>query len=62
MISATNDGKRTGEPLAVPALHLQQRQQVGPEGAYEFIKFASSADEAGYFASVTGYLATNTDV
>ena len=30
-------------------------------GAYEFIKFASTADQAAKFASMTGYLAPNSD-
>ena len=29
------------------------------QGAYEFIKFASTGEQAGYFASATGYIAPN---
>ena len=62
MLSATDAGKRTGEPNGgTGGFICNNGNKWAQKGAYEFIKFASSADEAGYFASVTGYLATNTD-
>ena len=62
MLSATDAGKRTGEPnVGTGGFICNNGNKWAQKGAYEFIKFASSADEAGYFASVTGYLATNTD-
>ena len=62
MLSATDAGKRTGEPNGgTGGFICNNGNKWAQKGAYEFIKFASSADEAGYFASVTGYLATKTD-
>ena len=62
MISATNDGKRTGEPAGgTGAFICNNGNKWAQKGAYEFIKFASSADQAAKFATVTGYLAPNSD-
>lgn len=35
------------------------RQRKSYAGAYEFIKFASTGEQAGYFASAIGYIAPN---
>ena len=62
MISATNDGKRTGEPAGgTGAFICNNGNKWAQKGAYEFIKFASTADQAAKFATMTGYLAPNSD-
>ena len=62
MISATNAGKRTGEPAGgTGGFICNNGNKWAQKGAYEFIKFASSADQAAKFATVTGYLAPNSD-
>ena len=58
--SATAAGKRTGEAAGGTGNFIcNNGDKWAQQGAYEFIKFASSAEQAGYFASVTGYLAPN---
>lgn len=60
--SATANGKRTGEAAGGTGNFIAAcTNKWAQQGAYEFIKFASSAEQAGYFASVTGYLAPNKD-
>ena len=60
--SATANGKRTGEAAGGTGNFIANcTNKWAQQGAYEFIKFASSAEQAGYFASVTGYLAPNQD-
>lgn len=60
--SATANGKRTGEAAGGTGNFIcDNGDKWAQQGAYEFIKFASSAEQAGYFASVTGYLAPNED-
>lgn len=60
--SATENGKRTGEAAGGTGNFIANcTNKWAQQGAYEFIKFASSAEQAGYFASVTGYLAPNSD-
>lgn len=60
--SATAGGKRTGEAAGGTGNFIGNcADKWAQQGAYEFIKFASSAEQAGYFASVSGYLAPNSD-
>ena len=62
MISATSAGKRTGEPAGgTGAFICNNGNKWAQKGAYEFIKFASTADQAAKFATLTGYLAPNSD-
>ena len=60
MPSATEGGMRTGEPAGGTGNWIANNgnpEQM--QGAYELIKFLSSADQAAYFATCTGYLAPN---
>ncbi len=60
--SVTENGKREGEPSGgtwVFVCNNGNKWQM--QGAYEFIKFASKGEWAGYFASMTGYLAPSSD-
>lgn len=60
MLSATEDGKRTGEPAGGTGTFIGNNGNADQmQGAYEFIKFASTGDQAAYFATQTGYLAPN---
>lgn len=60
--SATENGKRTGEAAGGTGNFIANcTNKWAQQGAYEFIKFASTAEQAGYFASVTGYLVPNSD-
>ena len=60
MISATENGKRTGEPAGGTGTYIGNNGNADQmQGAYEFIKFASTGDQAAYFAVETGYLAPN---
>lgn len=60
--SATANGKRTGEAAGGTGNFIGNcSNKWAQQGAYEFIKFCSGAEQAGYFASVTGYLAPNSD-
>lgn len=60
MVSATEDGKRTGEPAGGTGLFLcNTADEAAKQGAYEFIKFASTGEQAATFACDTGYLAPN---
>lgn len=58
--SCTEAGKRTGEPAGGTGNFICDNGNAEQmQGAYEFIKFASTADQAAYFAVSTGYLAPN---
>lgn len=60
MVSATTDGKCTGEPAGGTGTFIGNNgNEAQMQGAYEFIKFASTGDQAAYFATQTGYLAPN---
>lgn len=60
MLSATENGKRTGEPAGGTGTFIGNNgNEIQMQGAYEFIKFASTGDQAAYFATQTGYLAPN---
>lgn len=60
--SATANGKRTGEAAGGTGNFIANcSNKWAQQGAYEFIKFASGAEQAGFFASATGYLAPNSD-
>lgn len=60
--SVTENGKREGEPSGGTwAFICNNGEKWEMQGAYEFIKFASKGEWAGYFASKTGYLAPSTD-
>ena len=60
--SATANGKRTGEAAGGTGNFIGNcSNKWAQQGAYEFIKFASGAEQAGYFATATGYLAPNSD-
>ncbi|MFR8747591.1 extracellular solute-binding protein [Gemmiger formicilis] len=60
MPSASESGKRTGEPAAGTGTYVcDNGNEKAMQGAYEFIKFASTGEQAGYFASATGYIAPN---
>ncbi len=60
LISVTAEGSRKGEMAGGTGLFIADNgDKWAQEGAYEFAKFASQAEQAGYFASVTGYLAPN---
>ena len=62
MISATSAGKRTGNPAGGTGSFIcNNGNKWAQKGAYEFIKFASSADQAANFSTMTGYLAPNSD-
>ena len=58
--SCTEAGQRTGEPAGGTGNFICDNGNAEQmQGAYEFIKFASSGDQAAYFAVSTGYLAPN---
>ena len=58
--SCTDAGKRTGEPAGGTGNFIANNgNEAAMQGAYEFIKFASTADQAAFFAVSTGYLAPN---
>lgn len=60
MISATENGMCTGEPAGGTGTFIGNNgNEEQMQGAYDFIKFASTADEAAYFSGMTGYLAPN---
>lgn len=60
MVSATENGKCSGEPAGGTGLWICNIDDAAQQqGAYEFIKFASTGDQAAYFATATGYLAPN---
>lgn len=60
MVSATENGKRTGEPAGGTGLFIcNTPNEAAKQGAYDFIKFASTGDQAASFAADTGYLAPN---
>lgn len=60
--SVTPSGKRGGEPAGGTGLFIADNgKKWAMQGAYEFMKFCSQAEQAGYFASATGYLAPSTD-
>lgn len=60
MISATENGKCSGEPAGGTGTYIGNNgDEKQMQGAYEFIKFASTGDQAAYFATQTGYLAPN---
>ncbi len=60
--SVTPAGKRGGEPAGGTGLFIADNgKKWEMQGAYEFMKFCSKAEQAGYFASATGYLAPSTD-
>lgn len=60
MISATEDGKCTGEPAGGTGTFIGNNGDAEEmQGAYEFIKYASTGKQAAYFAIQTGYLAPN---
>ena len=60
LISVTAEGSRKGEMPGGTGLFIGNNgDKWAQQGAYEFAKFASQAEQAGYFASVTGYLAPN---
>lgn len=62
MISATENGKRTGEPAGGTGTYICNNGNADQmQGAYEFIKWMSKGDEAAFFATSTGYLAPNKD-
>ncbi len=62
MLSATGDGKRTGEPAGGTGTFIGNNgNEAQMQGAYAFIKFASTGDQAAYFAAQTGYLAPNSE-
>lgn len=58
--SITENGQRTGEaPAGTGSWVCNNGREAEMQGAYEFIKFASSGEWAAYFATCTGYLAPN---
>ena len=58
--SATEDGKRTGEPAGGTGIYIcNNGNEAQQQGAYELIKYMSTGDEAAYFSTCTGYLAPN---
>lgn len=60
--SVTDAGKRTGEPAGGTGIFIANNgDKWAMQGAYEFIKFFSKAENAGYFAASTGYLAPSAD-
>ena len=60
MVSATPAGKNTGEPAGGTGLYVCNNGNAEQmQGAYEFIKFASTGDYAASFSVDTGYLAPN---
>jgi sn-glycerol 3-phosphate transport system substrate-binding protein len=60
--SVTSQGKRGGEPSGGTGLFIANNgNKWEMQGGYEFMKFCSKGEWAGYFASATGYLAPNTD-
>jgi len=60
--SVTEAGDRAGEPSGGTWLFIADNgNKWAMQGGYEFMKFASKGEWAGYFASATGYLAPSTD-
>lgn len=60
MISATEAGMNSGEPAGGTGLWICNTGDTAEQqGAYEFIKFASTGEQAASFAVATGYLAPN---
>ena len=60
MFSCTSDGKLTSEPAGGTGIFVANTgNEEKMQGAYEFIKFMSEADQAADFAIKTGYLAPN---
>lgn len=60
MISATEAGMNSGEPAGGTGLWICDTGDTAEQqGAYEFIKFASTGEQAASFAVATGYLAPN---
>lgn len=60
MVSATENGKRSGEPAGGTGLFIcNTANEAVKQGAYDFIKFASTGEQAASFAADTGYLAPN---
>ena len=58
--SITENGQRTGEaPGGTGSWVCNNGRADEMQGAYEFIKFASTGEWAAYFATCTGYLAPN---
>lgn len=58
--SCTEAGQRTGEPAGGTGNFICDNGNADEmQGAYEFIKFASTGEQAAYFATSTGYLAPN---
>ena len=56
----SENGKRTGEPAGGTGTWVCNNGNAEQmQGAYEFIKFASTAEWAAFFATSTGYLAPN---
>ncbi|NLU25043.1 MAG: extracellular solute-binding protein [Clostridiales bacterium] len=60
MVSATENGKRTGEPAGGTGTYIcNNGNEAQMQGAYEFIKWMSTGDQAAFFSTSTGYLAPN---
>ena len=60
MVSATEEGKCTGEPAGGTGTFIGNNgNEKQMQGAYEFIKYASTGESAAHFAVKTGYLAPN---
>lgn len=60
MVSATEEGKCTGEPAGGTGTFIGNNgNEKQMQGAYEFIKYASTGEQAAHFAVKTGYLAPN---
>ncbi len=60
--SVTEAGTRAGEPSGGTWLFIANNgNKWAMQGGYEFMKFASKGEWAGYFASATGYLAPSVD-
>lgn len=58
--TATENGKGTGEPAGGTGTFICDNGDAAQmQGAYELIKYMSTADEAAYFSTCTGYLAPN---
>lgn len=60
MLSCTKEGRLTSEPAGGTGIYVANTgDEERMQGAYEFIKFMSEADQAAHFAVSTGYLAPN---
>ncbi|HQB54137.1 MAG TPA: extracellular solute-binding protein [Sphaerochaeta sp.] len=60
--SVTEAGTRAGEPSGGTWLFIADNgNKWAMQGGYEFMKFASKGEWAGYFAAATGYLAPSVD-